>query len=119
MASLAIPLIASLAPEIISLIAGLAQPKIIAAEQINVPGPVRFADVFVETMSDLTKAHANGQIAGDLPNDAIVKVIIQAVFTSLSKSGIVNVPPMSVPAPATLRNATYTVHPGDTIMVSA
>ncbi len=90
MAAAIVPLIGALAPEIISLIAGLVHPKAIAAEAANGPlsGPVKFADVFVSVMSDLAKAHAAGTIAA-LPDDATVKVVIQAVVTSMQLSGLI------------------------------
>ena len=88
MAAALIPLIAGLAPEIVNLIVGLVHPKAIAAEQKNGPlsGPVKFADVFVGVMKDLTAAHVAGTILV-LPDDATVKVIIQAVVTSMQLSG--------------------------------
>jgi hypothetical protein len=94
-AAVAIPLIAGLLPDIVSLIAGLVHPKAIAAEAAHGPisGPVKFADVFTGTMKDLIAAHAAGTIAV-LPDEAIVKVIIQAVVTTMKLGGLLeNIPP--------------------------
>jgi hypothetical protein len=99
MAAALIPLLAGLAPEIVNLIVGLVHPKAIVAEQLGAAtGPVKFADVFVSVMSDLGKAHAAGTIAVQ-PDDATVKVIIQAVVTSMKLSGYLG-GAIAAPAPS-------------------
>src|ERR1051326_5311339 len=88
MADVILPLIAGLGPELINLVVGLIHQKAPAAEAMGPStGPVKFADVFVAVMSDLTKAKAAGQIAV-LPDDAVVKLIIQAVVMSMKLSGV-------------------------------
>ncbi len=91
MAAALIPLALSLAPEIINLIASLVHQHAPVAEQQGSTGtgPVKFADVFVDVMKDLTSAHAQGQIA-ILPDDGTVKTIIQAVVTSMKLSGLLD-----------------------------
>ena len=116
MAAALIPLIAGLAPEIINLIVGLVHPKAIAAEQNNGPltGPVKFADVFVAVMQDLANAHAAGRISG-LPDDATVKVIIQAVVTSMQLSGYLG-GAISAPAPSA---QSVVLKAGQSVLVTA
>jgi hypothetical protein len=88
MAAALIPLIAELAPTLINLIVGLVHQKAPVAEQIGPgTGPVKFADVFVSVMTDLAKAKATGQIEV-LPDDATVKVIIQAAVTGMQLLGL-------------------------------
>lgn len=84
----AAPIAQAVLPEIISLIAGLVHKAAPAAEAANGPatGPVKFADVFVQVMGNLVKAHAAGQIA-TLPDDPTVKIIIQTVVTSMKLLG--------------------------------
>jgi hypothetical protein len=119
MAAALIPLIAGLAPEIINLIVGLVHPKAIAAEQNNGPlsGPVKFADVFVGVMKDLTAAHVAGTIAL-LPDDATVKVIIQAVVTSMQLTGLIG---GASPAatPSALSAQSVVLKNGQSVLVTA
>jgi hypothetical protein len=99
MAAALIPLLSGLAPEIVNLIVGLVHPKAIAAEQLGpATGLVKFADVFVSVMSDLVKAHAAGTIPA-LPDEATVKVIIQAAVTSMQLSGLLG-GAIAAPAPS-------------------
>ena len=89
----------ALAPALIDLIVGLVHQKAPVAEQLGPgTGPVKFADVFVSVMTDLTKAKAAGRIEA-LPDDPTVKVIIQAVVTSMQMSGMLGgaiaVPPVA------------------------
>lgn len=74
--------------ELINWITGLVHKAAPAAEAARggSTGPVKFADVFVSVMSDLTKAKAAGQIS-TLPDDATAKLIIQSVVTSMQLSG--------------------------------
>ena len=97
------PLVAPLLPvignDIISLITGLVHQKAPVAQAANpVPGTgaVRFVDVFTGTMQTLVDLHAKGQIAGPLPDESIVKIIIQAVVTSMKLPGGL----LGSPAPA-------------------
>jgi hypothetical protein len=101
MAAALIPLIAGLAPAVINLIVGLVHHKAPVAEQNGGPltGPSKFADVFVGTMADLVKAHAAGQI-DVLPDEPTVKVILQAVVTSMQLSGYLG-GAITGPVPAT------------------
>ena len=89
MAAAVIPLITSLAPEVINLITSLIHQFAPQAEVTNGPGtgPVKFADVFVSVMDALTKAKVAGTIAA-LPDDSTVKTIIQAVITSMQMVGL-------------------------------
>jgi hypothetical protein len=94
MAAALVPLALSLAPEIINLITGLVHKHATVAQVAKVPntGPVAFADVLSAVGDDLSRAHAAGQITGPIPEDAIVKVIIQAVVTSMKMSGLLGTP---------------------------
>ena len=119
MAAALIPLIAGLAPEIISLIVGLVHQKAPAAEQDNGPltGPVKFADVFVKVMRDLTNAYVTGQISV-LPDDTTVKVIIQAVVTSMQLSGYLG-GAIAAPTPSTSSAQSVVLKTGQSVLVTA
>jgi hypothetical protein len=95
------PLIPAITNDIIALITGLVHKSAPIAEANSGPstGPVKFADVFVSTMSDLVKAHAAKQIAL-LPDEATVKLIIQSVVSSLKLSGQLAVAALTAPAMA-------------------
>lgn len=97
MAAIAAPLIQTLGPGLIDLIAGLVHQKAPAAEQARGKGtgPVKYADVFAATMQDLINAHAAGQIP-TLPDEALVKIVIQAVVTSMKLSGQLSSDPTAV-----------------------
>lgn len=91
---IALPILAPLLPtitnDLITLITGLIHKQAPIAQAANpVPGtgPLRFADVFASVMRSVVTAHAAGQIAGTLPDEGIVKVIIQAVVTSMKLPG--------------------------------
>jgi hypothetical protein len=84
------PLIPVIGNDIISLITGLVHkeaPIAQAANPVAGTGAVRFADVFTAVMQAVVNAHAAGQIAGAIPDDGLVKVIIQAVVTSMKLPG--------------------------------
>ena len=106
MASLAVPLITAIAPEIITLITGLVHKQAPVAEAANCPstGPVKFADVFGAVITALTSAAAAGQIPKQLPSDDIVKVVIQAVVSSMKLGGLLGSPTVTIPAPATAQS---------------
>src|ERR1700757_3203287 len=89
MAAAFIPLIASIAPSIISLITGLVHKSAPKAEAANGPatGPVNFAQVFQDVILALQQAANSGVIDKILPNDDLIKAIIQAVVTSMQMSG--------------------------------
>lgn len=120
MATALIPLIAGLAPDLISLIVSLIHPKAIAAESLGQGnGALKFADVFVSVMSDLAKAHAAGSIVGPLPDDATVKLILQSVVLSLKLTGVLTggaVPPAPVP-PASAQS--IALKAGQSLLVTA
>jgi hypothetical protein len=89
-AAVATPLIPTITTELISLITGLvhkAAPIAQAANPVPGTGAVRFADVFASVMQAVIGAHAAGQITGALPDESIVKVVIQAVVTSMKLPG--------------------------------
>lgn len=102
MAAVAVPLVEALAPSIISLIAGLVHQKAPVQEAAlgASTGPVKFANLFVDVMSDLAKAKAAGQI-DSIPNDTDAKNVIQSVISSMKLLGLLDgaaVP--DAPAPA-------------------
>jgi hypothetical protein len=94
------PLIPTLANELVTFIANLAHSHAAAAQVTKAPGtgPAVFADVLLAVQNSLIKTHAAGQLPGDIPDMAIVKIIIQAVYTV-----------MQLPSPAMLTAATATV----------
>ncbi len=89
MAAALVPLIAGLAPTVINLITALVHKQAPVAEVTHGPGtgPVKFADVFGAVMTALQKAAAAGSISSTLPSDDIVKVVIQAVVSSMQLMG--------------------------------
>lgn len=89
MAAAIIPLIASVAPTIINLIAALVHPAAAAAEATKGAGtgPVKFAEVFGKVMIDLQNAAAAGMIPKELPSDDLVKLVIQSVVASMKLTG--------------------------------
>ncbi len=88
MAAAIIPLIAGLAPGVINLIASLVHGAAPQAESLGTgTGPVKFATVFGDVMGSLTKAAEAGSIPKVLPSDDTVKMIIQAVVSSMQLSG--------------------------------
>ena len=92
MAAAAIPIIEAIAPTLINLIASLVHKAAPAAETALGPGtgPVKFADVFASVMNSLNSAAMAGQIDKTLPNDNTVKIIIQAVVSSMNLSGLLS-----------------------------
>lgn len=88
MAAAIIPVIATLAPELINLITSLVHQHAPIAEQNNGAGtgPVKFADVLLAVKDSLDKALKAGQIR-ELPEEASLQIIIQAVVTSMKISG--------------------------------
>src|SRR6185369_16752496 len=92
MAAVAIPLLAGVLPDVISLIAGLVHRAAPQAEAALGPGTgaVKFSDVFASVMASLTKAAEVGQIPKALPPDDTVKVVIQAVVSSMKLSGLLD-----------------------------
>src|SRR4051812_39662100 len=88
MAALAVPLIASLAPTIIDLITSLVHKSAPTQEALGPKtGPLKFANVFGDVITSLTKAATAGQIDKALPPDDTIKLIIQSVVTSMKLSG--------------------------------
>jgi hypothetical protein len=106
MAGVIVPLIASLAPSIISLIAGLVHKQAPVAETTHGPGtgPVKFTDVFNYVITALQSAAAAGQIDKALPSDDAVKTIIQSVVTSMKLTGLLGDAP--APTSVTVANGT-------------
>ncbi len=92
MAGALVPLIATVAPEIISLIAGLVHKHAPVVEAANGPssGPVKFADLFGTVIGALTNAANVGTISKVLPSDDTVKIVMQAVVTSMKMMGLLN-----------------------------
>jgi hypothetical protein len=111
-AAAAIPLITTLAPSIISLIASLVHQKAPVAEQQYGPGTgaVKFGAVFGDVVMALQKAAAAGQIDKVLPADDTIKAIIQAVVTAMQLSGVLATSPAA---------QAVTPTPGQSIVLSA
>lgn len=89
MAAIAIPLITTLAPSIIQLIAGLVHKEAPAAEARYGAGtgPVKFSDVFSAVIQQLQAAATTGAIPKELPSDEAIKMVIQAVVSSMNLQG--------------------------------
>ncbi len=122
MAAAVIPLIATLAPELINLIVGLVHKKAPEAEVLGPgTGALKFADVFVGVMQDLIKAHAAGSLPGALPDEATVKTIIQSIVTSLKLLGALGgapTPPVVVPAPGGTVPQVVVIRPGQSLTIT-
>lgn len=119
MAALAIPAALSIAPQIISLITGLVHHHAPIAQATTGPGTgaVRFADVFTAVMDSLQKAATAGTIDKSLPSEDLIKVVIQAVVTSLKMQGQLT---GSAPSPLASDSVKQIVlAPGQSINISA
>src|SRR5579871_5790131 len=92
MAATVLPLIASLAPNIIGLITSLVHKSAPQAEQQlgGGTGPVKFAQVFSDVMTALQQAAAAGSIDKTLPGDDAVKLVIQSVVASMKGLGLLD-----------------------------
>ncbi len=101
MAAAIIPLVAAVAPDIIGLIAGLVHRAAPAAEK-NGPGtgPVKFGEVFASVIGSLNSAAIAGQIPKGLPGDDVIKVIIQAVVSSMKLAGLLGDAAVAAISPA-------------------
>jgi len=73
------------------LIAGLVHQKAPAQDAAlgSGTGPVKFANLFVDVMGDLAKAHAAGTI-DTIPDDATAKTVIQSVISSMKLLGLLD-----------------------------
>lgn len=80
---------------IAGLIASLVHPAAKAAETQIGPGtgPVKLSQVFDTVIGLIQKAAAAGTIPKELPSDETIKLIIQAVVTSMQLSGILGPTP--------------------------
>lgn len=87
------PLIGTLAPAVVSLISSLVTQHAQTAEATHGQGTgaVKFSDVFVAVMQDLVNTHAAGQLP-ELPDEATVKTIIQAVVTAMKITNVLGTP---------------------------
>lgn len=87
---------------IAGLIASLVHPAAKAAEaQIGSGGgPVKLSQVFEAVIGWLQKAAAVGTIPKELPSDDTIKMIIQAVVSSMKISGLLGDAPTTVPTNA-------------------
>lgn len=119
MAAAIIPLVAAIAPEIISLITGLVHKAAPAAEAAHgaSTGPVKFADVFASVITSLTKAAEAGSIPKALPSDDAVKTVIQSVVSSLKQLGLLDAAAVVAPATATATQ-TVTLRAGQSVTIS-
>ncbi len=124
MAANVIPLVASIAPEIIGLITSLVHKSAPQAEQQlgAGTGPVKFAQVFGDVMTALQQAAAAGSIDKTLPSDDDVKLVIQSVVTSMKGLGLLDSTTAAsllpaANAPAASATKTLTLHSGDTLTI--
>jgi hypothetical protein len=69
----------------------------------------------VIVMAALVKAHAAGEITGDLPSPELVKVMVQTAVSSMKAAGLLNSAP-AVAAPAGPQG--ITLGPGQTVTIS-
>ncbi len=119
MAAAAIPLIAGLLPDVINLVTALVHKHAPVAEAAGGTGtgPVKFADVFVAVMKDLVAAKTADGISA-IPDDSIVKVIIQAVVNSMQLSGGLGATPKASPAPVAASIKSLVLTPGESVNIS-
>ncbi len=116
-----IPIIAGLAPELVTLIAKLVHKQAPIAEAANGPGTgaAKFGDVFVAVMKTLTNAKVAGQISA-LPDDNSVKVIMQSVVTAMKLSGTLgeDAPSTAVISPTAVSSPGLVLRAGQTITIT-
>ncbi len=119
MAAAVVNALVPLAPGIFDLIAGLVHRKAPEAQAAlgAGTGPVKFADVFTGVMNDLAKAHAAGQLPGPIPDDATVKLIIQAIVSSMNLLGLLDGIPAVLTAPASSSQAIM-IKPGQILTIT-
>ncbi len=124
MAATVLPLIASLAPDIIGLITSLVHKSAPQAEQQlgAGTGPVKFAQVFGDVMTALQQAAAAGSIDKTLPSDDEVKLVIQSVVASMKGLGLLDsamaASILQPAAPTGSATKTVTLHSGDTLTIA-
>lgn len=113
MAAAIVPLIAGIAPSIISLITSLVHKHAPVAEAKlgSGTGPVKFADVFSSVLQALQQAAGAGAIDKTLPADDLIKLVIQAVVGSLKLQGGLDITPVS--------GQSVALHAGQTLTVVA
>lgn len=118
MATAIIPLIAGLAPGIISLITGLVHKHAPVVEAAMGPatGPVKLADVFNRIITDLQNAATAGTIDKSLPPDEMIKLVIQSVVSSLKLDGSLNAPPQAISV-AAATNRQISLAAGETLTI--
>ncbi len=83
-----------LEPLLSNLIAALVHrhAPVIEAQYGPGTGPVKLPDLFAAVIGDLTKAAVAGTIPKALPSDDTVRIIIQAVVSSMKLSGLLDAP---------------------------
>jgi hypothetical protein len=126
MAGVLIPLILPGLTELLKVVAPLISAlvhqhaPVVEAQQGPGTGPVKFADLNVVVMQALVKAHAAGEITGDLPSADLVKVMVQTAVSSMKAMGLLNptnAPVVPVVAPAG-ETQTIALDPQVTITIS-
>ena len=120
MAGLAIPLIGAVLPDIITLITGLIHKAAPLAEAANGPstGPAKFGDVFASVITSLNSAALAGQISKILPSDEVIKIIIQAVVSSMKLGGLLGAPAATVATALPAGMQTLVLKPGAILSIS-
>lgn len=116
-----LPLVASLAPDIINLIVSLVHKSAPAAEaQLGAgTGPVKFTQVFSDVMTALQSAAAAGQIPQALPTDDLIKLVIQSAVSSMKKLGLLDSSAAQLaPASAIAAPRTLALHAGDALSIT-
>ena len=117
MASVIVPLVMGLAPEVIKLIASLVHKSAPTAESIGPgTGVVKFAQVFGDVVTALTSAASAGQISKTLPPDDAIKLIIESVVSSMKLSG--DLPASGAPVPAAAQTGQLSLKPGQTLTIT-
>lgn len=119
MAAAVIPLVATVAPEIIKLITGLVHKEAPKAEQLGSgTGPVKFAQVFASVVGSLTEAANAGQIPKQLPPDETIKTIVQAVVASLQLSGLLDKSAVATPTQVPAGAQSITLSAGQSVTIT-
>lgn len=120
MAATIVPIIAQLAPTIVSLITALVHKAAPVAETTNGPGtgPVKFAQVFQSVVTDLNTAANAGQISKTLPDDNTIQTIIQAVVTSMQLSGMLPASTTTTTSAVTSASSMVNVGKGQVVTVT-
>ena len=111
-----VPLITTVAPELIQLIAGLVKSHIGQTSASPQSGGIDLTGVFNSVMVALENAASQGTIPKTLPPDDVVKMIVQTAATALHAPAPVTAPVSNAAASGSL---SITLASGQSLTISA